>query len=388
MVESMRYNTGRFEEQPDGCTCFIPADLPLDPPIAYTRELMASLSDADRALSFLDAIIGMVPDPDLLSFMFARKEALLSAQIEGTEATFNGLLSYEANIESDDNPEHIKQVVNNFKAITEGTEKIKSESVSIPLLCLLHKILLTGVRGKNKMPGLIRPVQNYIGGDDCYSASYVPPPQEDVLFRLTNLVEYMNSEDNTPPLIKAAIIYAYFEMIHPFLDGNGRLGRLLILLFLLKRGVIEHPILTISYYLKEKRKEHYVRLARISKDGDIEGWILFFLKSTVEASNLTKDTSWSIVRMKKELDDWVIDTNVGGIYGVRLNRMLFSYPLFSIPDIRDYCKISHQAAARLIKKYVEAGYVIETTGKARYQKFKFVRYIELLSKGTQLPREE
>jgi len=384
----MKYNTGEFQEQPDGCTCFIPANLPLNPPFELTPEIQSSLSNADRALSFLDAIIGMVPDPDLLSFMFARKEALLSAQIEGTEATFSGLLSYEANIESDDNPEHIRQVVNNFKAITEGFSKIKSEPVSISLLCSLHKTLLTGVRGKNKMPGHIRPIQNFVGGDDCYSAKYDPPPQEDVMFRLTNLIDYINSDDHTPPLIKAAIIYAYFEMIHPFLDGNGRVGRLLIIMFLLKEKVIEHPILTISYYLKEKRKEHYLQLGNISKNGDVEGWIQFFLTGVVEASNLTKETSQSIVRMKKDLDDWVINKDIGGINGIKLNNMLFSSPIFSIPNIRDHCGISHQAAARLVKKYVDAGYVVETSGKTRYKRYKFVKYIELLSKGTQLPQEE
>jgi Fic family protein len=380
----MKYKTGEFQEQPDGCICFIPANLPLNPPIEYAHEILASLSDADRALSFLDAIIGMVPDPELLSFMFARKEALLSAQIEGTEATFIGLLSYEANIESEDNPDHIQQVVNNFKAITKGTSKIKKEPISISLICSLHKILLTGVRGKNKMPGRIRPIQNFIGGDDCHSAKYVPPPQEDVMFRLTNLIEYINLEDKTPPLIKAALIYAFFELIHPFLDGNGRVGRLLIIMFLLKEKVIEHPILTISYYLKEKRKEHYLKLGNISKEGDVEAWVQFFLTSVVEASNLTKETSQSIVRMKKDLDNWVINNDIGGINGIKMNNVLFSSPIFSIPIIRDHCNISHQAAARLVKKYVDAGYIVETTGKTRYKQYKFVRYIELLSKGTQL----
>lgn len=384
----MKYNTGRLEKQPDGCICFIPSSLPLDPPLDYSPDIRASLSDADRALSFLDAIIGMVPDPDLLSYMFARKEALLSAQIEGAKATFSGLLSFEANIDSDDNPEHIRQVVNNCKAISEVSSRIMKEPISISFLCSLHKTLLSGVRGKNTMPGKIRPIQNFVGGDDCHSASYVPPPQEEVMFRLTNLIDYINTEDDTPPLIKVAIIYAYFEMIHPFLDGNGRVGRLLIIMFLLKQKVIEHPILTISYFLKEKRKEHYVKLGNISKNGDVKGWVLFFLQSVIEASNLTKDTSQSIVRIKKDLDDWVINTNSIGINGIKINKMLFSHPIFTIPNIRDYCGITHQTASRLVKKYTEAGYIVEITGKTRYQQYKFVRYIDLLSKGTDLPSDE
>jgi Fic family protein len=208
------------------------------------------------------------------------------------------------------------------------------------------------------------------------------------MFRLTNLVEYINSEDDTPPLIKAAVFYAYFELINPFPDGNGRVGRLLIIMFLIQRNVIEHPILTISYYLKKKRKEHYSKLSNISKKSDIEGWILFFLKSVIEASNLTKDTSQSIVRMKKDLDEWVITNNSVGINGIKINKMLFSHPIISIPNMRDYCGITHQTAARLVKKYVDAGYIVETTGKTRYQQYKFIKYIDLLSKGTELPPDE
>lgn len=384
----MRYNTGETQEQLDGCICFIPSKLPFDPPLEYTSSIRSLLSDADRSISFMDGTVEMVPDLELLSLIFARKEALLSAQIEGTEATFSGFLSYEANLESDENPEHLKQVSNLFNALTEGVNSLTDEAISIDLICSLHKILMKGVRGQDKMPGIIRPLQNYVGGVDCYSAKYVPPPQEYVRFRLDNLIEYINSEDDTPPLVKAAIIYAFFEMIHPFLDGNGRLGRLLIILFLFQKKVLRHQFLTISYYLKEKRAEHYTLLSKVSKEGDIEAWILYFLNGIIAASNLTSDTARSIKGMAKKLEDWVIDNNIGGIHGIKMNRLLFTRPIFSIANVRDYCGISHQAAAKLVNKYVDAGYLVERTGKLRYRQYIYNNFIVLLSQGTDLPKNE
>jgi Fic family protein len=384
----MRYNTGEIQEQLDGCKCFIPSKLPFDPPFDYTPGITLLLSEADRAISFMDGTVEMVPNLELLSLIFARKEALLSAQIEGTEATFSGFLSYEANLESDDNPEHLKQVSNLFKALTEGVNIVNDQAISIGLICNLHKILMKGVRGQDKMPGIIRPIQNFVGGVDCYTAKYVPPPQEYVRFRLDNLIDYIQSEDNTPPLVKAAIIYAYFEMIHPFLDGNGRLGRLLIILFLFQKKVLRHQFLTISYYLKEKRGEHYRLLGNISKEGDIEAWILYFLNGIIAASNLTSDTARSIKRMSQDLEDWVITNNVGGIYGIKMNRLLFSKPIFTIANVRDYCDISHQAASRLVKKYVDAGYIVERTGKSRYRQYLYKDFVLLLSEGTDLPTND
>ncbi|PWR74927.1 Fic family protein [Methanospirillum stamsii] len=384
----MKYNTGRYEEQPNGCVCFIPSSLPLDPPLDYTPKIASLLSSADRAIAYMDGTIQMVPDSDLLSCMFARKEALLSAQIEGTIATFSGLLRFEKNLSSPDNPDHLKQVVNNFNALTEGFAKAEIDKISMGFLCSLHKTLLAGVKGKEKMPGFIRPIQNLVGGDDCFTATYVPPPQENVMFCLENLLNYIRMDDDTPPLIKSALIYAYFEMIHPFLDGNGRVGRLLIILYLYFKKVIRFRFFTISYYLKEKREEHYIRLNRISKEGDIEGWIEFYLEGVIKSSNLTSETAVSIKKLNEKLEKWVITNSVGGIHGILLNQLLFSNPIVSIPNVRDNLNISHQAAGRLVNKYVDAGFLVEETGKSRYKEFLFVEYVKILSKGTEFPKVE
>ncbi|PWR75122.1 Fic family protein [Methanospirillum stamsii] len=246
MIES---RAGVTVRQKEGYMAFIPKPLPPEPPLELSSKLLFLLSHADRALARLDGITYVLPSPDLFLRMYIRKEALLSTQIEGTQATLKGVLAYEADLPSSDDPKEIIEVINYISAMEQGLNRVSD--IDISLILLLHKILITGTRGASKKPGILRDIQNYIGppGSTIYEAVFVPPPPEKVTSLLGDLLLFWNSEDSLPPLIKASLIHAQFETIHPFLDGNGRLGRLLIILYLCEKEVLHKPLLYLSLYL-------------------------------------------------------------------------------------------------------------------------------------------
>lgn len=378
----MHYTTGRYEDQIDGYTAFIPAYLPYTPDLAYDNALHLMLSEADRAMSGLDVMVEMLPNPDHFIWMLARKEALLSSQIEGTIATFYGILAFEADVSADDDPNQIREVTNYMQALKIGMKQVQHEPISTSMLCDLHKILLTKVRGEKALPGKIRPIQNQIGGDSIYNARYVPPPQENVRFLLNNLEEFIANEKDMPPLIVASVIHGQFEMIHPFLDGNGRMGRLLIGLYLCWRKVLAKPTLNISYYLKRNQREYYRRLEALEKDGDLERWVKFFLKGVIEVSNDSHQLVKKIINLERGLVKKVITEDIGGIHGAQMIELLFAKTIVTSTDISAHCEVSIQTANNLVKKFETAGIVREVTGWKRNRKYIFSEYVKLIAEGT------
>lgn len=379
---SMHHNIGRYEEQLEGYNAFIPAHLPYSPDLEYNDTLHSMLSEADRAMTALDVLVEMLPNPDHFIWMLARKEALLSSQIEGTIATYYGILAYEADISIDEDPNQIREVTNYMQAMKTGLEMVRTGPITVMMLCDLHKILLTQVRGARALPGKIRPIQNQIGGDSLFNARYIPPPQEYVRFLLQDLEKFMADDTSMPPLIMSSLIHAQFEMIHPFLDGNGRMGRLLIGLFLCSRGILLKPTLNISYYLKRNQDIYYNRLSALEKDGDLEGWVTFFLQGVIEVSHDSRELVQKIVRLERNLLKRVISENIGGIHGAQMIELLFTKAILTSSDIAEHCGVSIQTANNLVKKFEDASIVREITGWKRNRKYIFTEYVRLMAEGT------
>ena len=288
---------GRYHRQPAGYSAFMPTALPPTPPINVDHEMQTLLSKADRALGRLDGSIQTLPNPDLFVFMYVRKEAVLSSQIEGTQSSLNDVLKVEASIFDPDRPNDVDEVLNYVNAMNYGLNRLTTLPLSIRLIKEIHERLLSGVRGRNLQPGELRQSQNWIGPRGCTldEATFVPPPPSEVMNALGQLEMFMHSEDALPPLIKIGLIHSQFETIHPFLDGNGRVGRLLITFLLCESRILTKPVLYISYFLKTRRDDYYTLLQRVRDNGDWESWIKFFLSGISEVSLEATETARRIV---------------------------------------------------------------------------------------------
>jgi len=239
-------------------------------------EMLNLLSSADRFLGRLDGIYELLPDVDFFIFMYIRKEATSSSQVEGTQATFYDVLKMEAKILDPTIPSDVKEIINYIEAMNYGIERLKELPLSLRLIREIHSILLKGVRGQERFPGEFRKTQNWIGGRTPKTAVYVPPPPDKLMPLLDNFEKFLHADVNIPILIKTPLIHSQFELIHPFLDGNGRTGRLLITFYLYERGILRKPLLYLSDYFRRYRSLYYDRLDAISKKDDIEGWVKFF----------------------------------------------------------------------------------------------------------------
>ncbi|HEY6102084.1 MAG TPA: Fic family protein, partial [bacterium] len=270
---------GRYLEQATGYRAFIPAPLPPKPPVNLGDPLRGLLSDADYALGRLDGAVLTLPNPDLFVFMYVRKEAVLSSQIEGTQSSLQNLLTAEARLNDPDAPADVGEVINYVRAMNHGLEQLRTLPVSVRLIREIHGVLMRGARGGGLSPGELRTSQNWIGpqGATLREATFVPPPPHIVPEVLGNLETFLHQEDDIPVLVKVGLAHAQFETIHPFLDGNGRMGRLLITLLLTERGKLARPVLYLSHYFRQRRAEYYDRLQAVRNAGDWEGWLAFFL---------------------------------------------------------------------------------------------------------------
>ncbi len=260
-----RHRAGRYLAQPTGYRAFHPAALPPQPPVRLTGDLQPLLSAADRALGRLDGSIQTLPNPDLFVFMYVRKEAVLSSQIEGTQSSLQDLLAAEAHILAPDRPRDVDEVVNYVAAMNHGLDRLGEFPVSIRLIREIHERLLRGVRGARLTPGELRRSQNWIGPAGCTlnEASFVPPPPHEVPAALGALETFLHSDSDLPPLVQIGLAHAQFETIHPFLDGNGRVGRLLITFLLCQREILLKPVLYLSHFFKQHRTEYYERLQSV-----------------------------------------------------------------------------------------------------------------------------
>ncbi len=276
--------SGKYIPQQSDYSAFIPNSLPPNPGILYDGELISLLSKADRYLGRLDGVTQTLPNPDLFVAMYVRKEAVLSSQIEGTQASLIDVLdANENNVDHKD----VEEVVNYVKAMNFGLERLEEMPLSLRLLREIHEVLMQGVRGSNRQPGEFRQSQNWIGpaGSTISTASFIPPPPHEMMKALYDLESFFYDESDLPILIKIGLLHAQFETIHPFLDGNGRMGRLLISFYLCQQKVLSQPLLYLSYFFKQNRDEYYTRLMHTRTQDDWEGWLKYFLRGIAEVSN-------------------------------------------------------------------------------------------------------
>jgi len=381
----MSDRSGIYVTQPGGYKAFIPNSLPPKPPLEYDERLQLLLSKADRALARLDGITTVLPNPDLFIAMYVKKEALLSSQIEGTQASLEGVLEFEADLIPREDINELKEVINYTKALNYGIERISQLPMSLRLIRELHKILLEGTRGAQRIPGEFRTSQNWIGppGASLNDAIFIPPPPTAVISCMGELEKFLHSKDNIPPLIKIALIHAQFETIHPFLDGNGRVGRLLITFYLLWREILSKPLLYLSYYLKKNRTEYYNLLMKIRTDGAWENWIEFFLKGVIFTSEEASNAAKEIIKLKDNLITKTYDHAHYFIHSIKFIDLLFSTPLLGVKNVVEKIGCSKQTANQLVKQFESIGILKEITGKQRYKKFIFKDYVEIIARGTE-----
>jgi Fic family protein len=376
MVSGTR--AGQYVEQMAGYKAFIPNPLPPTPEIMMDQEMWNLLSQADRALGRLDGATDALPNPDLFVFMYVRKEAVLSSQIEGTQASLIDVLEFESQALEPDNPHEVAEVVNYIAAINYGLERLKSLPVSLRLIREIHKELMQGVRGAERDPGEFRRTQNWIGAGGCSlkEATYVPPPPYEMLQSLDNLEKFLHSPEPIPTLIKVGLAHAQFETIHPFLDGNGRTGRLLITFLLCEQNILQRPLLYISHYFKKYRLEYYDRLQAVRESGNWEGWLKFFLRGVYEVAQEAAATARKIVNLKEEHRQLVLNT-MGRKSGnaIALLESLYFRPIFNVEHAQAITNLSYPNANSLIKALMDIGLVQEITGQKRNRAFSYAPYL-------------
>src|SRR5438876_1587385 len=347
---------GQYLPQPEGYRAFIPAPLPPTPPVQITGDLQRLLSEADRALGRLDGSVQTLPNPDLFVYMYVRKEAVLSSQIEGTQSSLQDLLAAEAHILGEGRPRDVDEVVNYVSAMKHGLARLADLPVSVRLIREIHAELLKGVRGSRLTPGELRRSQNWIGPGGCTlsEATFVPPPPAEVPDSLGALETFLHQQDDLPLLVKIGLAHAQFETIHPFLDGNRRVGRLLITFLLCERQVLQKPVLYLSHYFKRHRGEYYDRLQTVRDAGDWEGWLSFFLCGVVEVSAQATDTARRILALR-EGHRTRITEHFGRAAGNghKVLERLFERPIVSVNDMKELSGSTYPAANQLVQRFVE-----------------------------------
>lgn len=338
------------------------------------------LSRADRALGRLDGSIQTLPHPDLFVYMYVRKEAVLSSQIEGTQSSLQDVLAAEAKILAPDRPQDVDEVVNYVRAMNYGLRRLSELPVSVRLIREIHAHLLHGVRGSHLTPGEVRTSQNWIGPGGCSlnEATFVPPPPHEVAQHLADLERFVHSETPLPILISIGLAHAQFETIHPFLDGNGRVGRLLITFLLCEQEILLKPVLYLSHYFKRHRQEYYDQLQSVRDRGTWEEWLTFFLRGIVEVSNQATETARRILTLRESHRQTITDGfgRAAG-NGHRVLEHLYEHSIVSVNDVETLTGTTYQAANQLVSKFVESALLQEFTGQARNRKFVYRSYIDL-----------
>lgn len=364
---------------------FVPFPLPPVPPIALSSEGLNLLINANSKLTLLEGLAIRIPNINLFVSMYVRKEALLSSQIEGTQATLDDIFDplLDSNINSD-----VSDVINYIKATEFAVKRLNDLPLCNRLIKEIHAVLLENVRGQEKNPGEFRRSQNWIGGQGSTlkNARYIPPNLEDMEIAMTDLEKYINTEDGTAPLVKAALIHYQFETIHPFLDGNGRVGRLLITLFLLEQNILSVPALYISYFLKRNRLEYYDRMMEVRRNGNYDQWIEFFLQAFVESA----DDAIVTIDELKALHEKSFAVLLTGMPKRQLENAgkLFTYleanPIIDITKTAQQLDLAYNTTARLISAFVKLGLLRQTNTKNKNRVYAYEEYLQILRKGTQL----
>ena len=363
----------------NGFSSFIPNSLPPAPPLQYNDEMNSLIEKAMAALGRLDGISSILPNPDLFLYMFVRKEAVLSSQIEGTQSSLTELLEFENLKRTSSSIDDVKEVSNYVKAMDYGVKRIKELPVSSRLLREMHKILVKGTRGGQKSPGDFRKSQNWIGGSKPANARFVPPPHQEVLNCMSDLEKFLNDPNNTMPIIiKAGLAHVQFETIHPFLDGNGRIGRILITLILLSEKILEKPLLYLSLFFKEHRDEYYDSLSKVRTDGDWEGWIKFYLRGIYEVSREAAKSAKSIINLKAKHSTLLVNLGKASDSALKLLDLLYNNPIQTVGSVSKSLKLSAPSSRKAINNLVSLGILKENTGKKRDREYWYEEYLSIL----------
>lgn len=379
------------ESGSDGYAAFYPAPLPPEPPLVLDSELQRLLDRANQALGRLDGITLLLPDPDQFIYTYVRKEAVLSSQIEGTVSSLSDLLLFEADEAPGVPITDARETANYLVAINHGLAQIASETLPIcnRLFREMHLRLLSSSRGAEKAPGEFRHEQNWLGGPRPSSARYVPPPWQEVEPAMAQLERFLHDQvegaEPTPVLIKAALAHAQFETIHPFLDGNGRLGRLLVTLLLVADGVLQRPRLYLSLYLKQNREAYYDRLQRIRTEGAWEDWLRFFLEGVVEVAEATTSTTKSLVEMIQRDRDEVHGFGRGAAAALRVHDLASRVVVFRPTTAAADLGLSDPPVYAAVRRLEEAGILREVTGRQRGKLYVYDEYLQKLNEGTTEP---
>jgi Fic family protein len=384
VATSFSDRAGVFRTQPGGFRAFVPkafppADLDLDP-------LSGLLERATLSLGRLVGSAEILPDPDLFVFMYVRREAVLSSQIEGTEASLVDLLEYEAQANKSERRVDVREITAYIHALRYGLERVEDLPLSLRLIREIHERLMSGVRGGEpaKTPGEFRRSQNWIGGPSPATARFVPPPVAQMTESLHELESFFHDDSQLPILIRVGLAHAHFETVHPFLDGNGRIGRLLITFLLAHEKILREPILYLSIFFKRNRQEYYDRLQAIREKGDWEGWLAFFLEGVAVVSEEATSTARRIVSLREDARA-EINQRLGrrASSALQLLETLFRDPIVNVKSVGRITDLSQPAANALTNALEEIGILRETTGKKSYRMFAFERYLRLFEERDQ-----
>lgn len=366
----------------DSCySSFKPNPLPPEPALVIDSNMVSKLVEANRELVKLDTAARFIPNTDLFISMYVRKEALISSQIEGTQCTLDDVLDPE--IDTNSNLD-VADVINYVHATNYALERLKTLPLCCRLLREIHSELMQGVRGQEKNPGEFRTSQNWIGPANCSlkDARYIPPNKDDMITAMSDLEKFMNENEDYDALIRIALIHYQFETIHPFLDGNGRIGRLMILLYLMEQKLLSYPVIYISYFLKKNQIEYYDRISEVRRSGNYEQWVIFFLEAVSAAA---KDSLATIEQLSA-----LHDKNIALLPKTNRKkdnvRILFDYiekyPIIDIRHTSQELDVSFNTVSNSIRKLQELGILTETTNSARNKVFAYSEYLDILKKDT------
>lgn len=360
---------------------FIPSALPPNPPIELDNDMVELLVKANKQVSLLEGISKHISNIDLFISMYVRKEALMSSQIEGTQATLEDVL--DPNLEENTN-RPVGDVINYIKATNYAVERLKKLPLCNRLIKEIHKVLLSGVRGEHKSPGEFRHSQNWIGpaGSTLQNARYIPPSVEDMKDAISDLEKYINGDDELDVLIRASLIHYQFETIHPFLDGNGRIGRLLIILFLMDRKILSTPVLYISYFLKKNRIEYYDRMNEVRLKGNYEQWIKFFLEAVYESALDATETINKLTVLHERNIQRVETLGRRSKNAISLLEYLESNPIINIKKISKDLDMSFNTVSALVESFCTIGILNQTSTNSRSRTFAYTEYLNILKSGT------
>lgn len=362
---------------------FVPDPLPPTRPVLAVEDFADLNHEAELALARLSGVAGLAPSVDWLLYSAIRKEALLTSQIEGTQASLTDLFDSEAgaNVSNADDVEEVTNYIRAFRYVEAQLRSPDGLPISTRLICEAHRLLMDGVRGGSKQPGEVRRSQNWIGGSRPGNAVFVPPPPNKVGELLADMERFIHNERPTlPPLVRVALVHAQFETIHPFLDGNGRLGRLLIAALLEHWGLLPEPLMYLSGYLKANQLEYYRRLSEIRTEGDWESWIRFFLEGVAVAAGEAERNVTGLASLVTEDRQRLLAVGKVSTAAVRLFEMLPTMPRFTVELVRQQLDTTFPTASAAVKTLEELGIVAETTGQKKNRFFSYQRYVEFLDR--------